>query len=314
MRIAHASDLHLYSMEGATLRRFLSKRLAGGANLLLRRGGHYRRELFQRILHEWRRDHFDHAVITGDVANLSLPAEFELARRILDEEGPPPHDLSLIPGNHDVYTRGAEKARRFDLAFQPFLTSDLDVAPAGDVYPYVRVRGRLAVIGLSSAIATAPIFASGEVRARQLEALETALLRPELERCFRLVLVHHPPAPPYSRVPLRGLRRAESLRRVLKRAGCELVLHGHEHLPLEHRIEGPGGRSIRVIGAASATHDDGEPAHAGRYNVYHLAEPEGLDRPVLERVETRIYDAASGTFVPGPGDGGESSRRSESAA
>src|SRR4029077_7207258 len=105
LRVAHASDLHLYSMEGVSLRAFLSKRIAGGANLLLRRSGRYKRELFRLILAEWRRDAHDHCVITGDLSNLSLEAEFAVARKLLDEEGPGPEAVSVIPGNHDVYTR-----------------------------------------------------------------------------------------------------------------------------------------------------------------------------------------------------------------
>src|SRR5262249_11580287 len=121
----------------------------------------------------------DHVVITGDLSNLALEVEFELARAFLtDDLGLGPERVSIVPGNHDVYTRGALRTRRFTRFFAPYLQSDLPEL-AGDIelgpFPFVRLRGPLAIIGLSTAVPRVPLVASGELGRAQLAALSRAL-------------------------------------------------------------------------------------------------------------------------------------------
>jgi hypothetical protein len=88
---------------------------------------------------------------------------------------------------------------------------------------------------------------------------------------------------------LRGLRDRAQLAGVLARVGCELVLHGHEHRDLRRELVGPTG-PIPVIGVGSATYDDARPERRARYNVYRV------EHGRLAGVETRVHDAAAGTF------------------
>ena len=58
----------------------------------------------------------DHLAVTGDLVNLALDAEIEMARYWLETLGSP-HDVSVVPGNHDAYvpgpsTRSAGHGRR----------------------------------------------------------------------------------------------------------------------------------------------------------------------------------------------------------
>ena len=48
----------------------------------------------------------DHLAITGDLVNLALDGEIEMAKHWLETLGPP-HDVSVVPGNHDAYVPGA---------------------------------------------------------------------------------------------------------------------------------------------------------------------------------------------------------------
>ena len=108
MRIAHFSDLHVLSLDGVSPHRFLNKRITGYANLRLKRGHVHHPRLVRAIAREVKRCRVDHVVITGDLTNLALEQEFEAVHRLLHEElGLPPGDVSIIPGNHDLYTRGA---------------------------------------------------------------------------------------------------------------------------------------------------------------------------------------------------------------
>src|SRR5262249_20555282 len=50
------------------------------------------------------RAHADHLVITGDLTEDGSPAQFESLAQILAESGWAPSRVTLVPGNHDVYS------------------------------------------------------------------------------------------------------------------------------------------------------------------------------------------------------------------
>ena len=60
-------------------------------------------------------------------------------------------------------------------AFAPWTKGDAEYAH-GETFPFVRVRGEVALIGLSTATPTGPLMASGHLGARQIDAL-AAILR-----------------------------------------------------------------------------------------------------------------------------------------
>src|SRR5262249_58367145 len=118
-------------------------------------------------------------------------------------------------------------------------------------FPFVRRRGPLALIGLSSALPTAPFFASGKLGADQITRL--AALLPRLADCFRVVLIHHPPLG--HRPWHKRLVDATPFLEVLAAHRAELVLHGHDHQHSLHWVDWTGGR-IPIIGVpfGSAAH------------------------------------------------------------
>ena len=123
MRIAHLSDPHLLDLAGVPSGRLLgNKRLTGYLTIKLHRGSAHRREVVEAMVDDINRGGFDHVVITGDVTNLALEPEFELARRVFDRLEVGPANVSVIPGNHDVYTRGSERSQRFAEYFGPNIT------------------------------------------------------------------------------------------------------------------------------------------------------------------------------------------------
>jgi 3',5'-cyclic AMP phosphodiesterase CpdA len=67
-RIAHFSDTHVLSLEGATAREFLDKRATGAVNLASNRAKQYRVELFEKLLEALVAPRPDHTVCTGDLA------------------------------------------------------------------------------------------------------------------------------------------------------------------------------------------------------------------------------------------------------
>ena len=88
---------------------------------------------------------------------------------------------------------------------------------AAGAYPFVKLRGPAAIIGLSSAVPRPPFIAAGYLGEEQIAALKAVLAHPEVAKRFPVILVHHPPLDSRHRLlQLRdGLTDAASLRDVL---------------------------------------------------------------------------------------------------
>jgi 3',5'-cyclic AMP phosphodiesterase CpdA len=177
VKIAHLSDLHLLALEGAVPMRLFNKRLTGYVNLRFRRKSVHKPFAVEASLREIRKLAVDHVVITGDVSNLALEREFELVRTVLDRElGMSPDQVSLVPGNHDTYTQGSFRTKRFVRSFEACMTSDLAIVDGP--FPYVRLRGPVALIGLSTAVPRPPLVAAGKFGRQQLYALAGVVEHP----------------------------------------------------------------------------------------------------------------------------------------
>jgi 3',5'-cyclic AMP phosphodiesterase CpdA len=281
MRLAHFSDVHALPpsvFRGTRPWHWVSKRFAGYVNLRLNRREKHPVRLFEAVVDDVNKSGVDHVVVTGDLVNLSLPSELQIARALLDRLALGPSGVTVVPGNHDVYTVDAYVGRHFERAMRPYLESD---DPSREGFPLVRRRGDLVVVGISTARPSPVPFADGSVGRRQLRAVEEALA--DARGTFRVLALHHPPVTNRASF-LRGLRDRDALQKVLRRVGCELVLHGHEHRDLRTTVEGPSG-PIPVIGVGSGTYDDPRGERRARYNVYHIMDGR------LARVETRVHSA-----------------------
>jgi 3',5'-cyclic AMP phosphodiesterase CpdA len=136
-----------------------------------------------------------------------------------------------------------------------------------DRFPFLRRRGNVALIGLSTALPTAPLLATGRLGNRQLDRLSELLDR--TRGAFRIVLIHHPPVTPPARY-LRRLTDAAGLLHVLAARGAELLIHGHDHRCSVIWLNGPEHK-IAAVGApsASARAPHGDENSAG-YNLFHI--------------------------------------------
>jgi 3',5'-cyclic AMP phosphodiesterase CpdA len=217
-----------------------------------------------RIVSDLKAQFPDHVAVTGDLVNIALPAEFPPARAFLESLGSP-RDVTLVPGNHDAYVRSA--ARDPELHWGDYMRGDED-AEGRQLFPFVRRRGKLALIGLSSAVPTPPFMATGRLGAEQLTRLAEVLDRCAGERLFRVVLIHHPAVSKPGR-HFKRLVDGPKFRAVLARHGAELVIHGHDHERALIHLDGPK-RRIPVVGVPSASEaPPGEHDPAG-YNLYRI--------------------------------------------
>ena len=277
MKLAHISDLHLLGNEPIPKRRLVGKRFTGWVNIKLRRGSVHKREVAQAVAREVRRHAPDHVVITGDVTNLALESEFELVRRYLEDDlGLAANDVSMVPGNHDTYTVGAYKGRRFQCYLGEYITSDLPGAsgvPGAGRFPYVRLRGPIAIIGLSTAVPRMPLVASGKLGKQQRMALHALLAHDEVQHRMPVILQHHPWHQPDNARKrfMQGLVDAEREHHVLRGVSRGLLLHGHLHRRIHRTIATDRG-AIDAIGSTSASllHDD-ESRMSG-FNIYQISD------------------------------------------
>jgi 3',5'-cyclic AMP phosphodiesterase CpdA len=295
MRIAHFSDLHVLALEGVAVRRFLNKRLTGWANLRLNRGAVHRTSYVRAIAREVARIGVEHVVITGDLTNLALESEFARVREILDRDlDMDPSRVTLVPGNHDVYTRGALTSRRFERYFSDWLVSDLPelaVDTGGGHFPVVKLRGPAAIIGISSAVPRMPFVAAGAIGPRQIAALARVLAHPEVLRRTVLIAMHHPAIYRSSNMKqfVNGLRDAPSLLSLLRSLERGLVVHGHLHRRVQGTITTATGH-VNHVGATSASLYHAAPDRMAGFNLYDI-EDQGLTH-----VEARVYDGATASF------------------
>jgi 3',5'-cyclic AMP phosphodiesterase CpdA len=258
LTLAHLSDWHLASQP--RLSELISKRGLGYINWHRSRKRIHRPDVLDATIHDLKAAAPDHIAVTGDLVNLSLPDEYNRARGWLQTLGSP-HDVTLVPGNHDTYVRGVAQAPATYWA--DYMRGDDGL----DRFPFLRRRGDVALIGLSTALPTAPLMATGRLGTRQLARLIELL--DQTRHLFRVVLIHHPPVTP----PKRHLRRlidAAELRGVLAEQGAELLLHGHDHRRSVLWLDGPQ-RKIAAVGVPSASargrHGD---ENAAGYNLFRI--------------------------------------------
>ena len=281
MRIAHLSDLHLLSGEHIPARRLLNKRFTGWVNLKLRRGHQHQRRIAQAVAREVSAHDVDHVVITGDLTNLALEAEFELVRAFLEADLKlSPDQVSVVPGNHDAYTGGAFRSRRFQCYLGEYITSDLPGAsgvPGIGRFPFVRLRGPVAIIGLSSAVPNLPLVAAGELGKPQTMALHALLTHQEVARRFPVVLQHHPwhPVGSGAKSALEGLRDADEELAVLAELDRGMLLHGHLHRRMHRTVTTARGQLDAICStSASLLHDDLD--RVAGFNLYDISEQGSL--------------------------------------
>lgn len=319
VRFAHLSDWHATTLARAGLDRFRGKRLSGFASWLLGRRRHHSLAILEAAFRDVQSLAVDRIFVTGDLTHISLESEFEAARAQLDRLGPP-EKVFLIPGNHDCYVpvepshgwdywapflRG-QLPSEVDAELAPWLTappatdgsaSIKDAAPRHADYPTLRVVGRVAVIGLCSAIPT-PIFrAGGMLGPQQLERLRHLLEVLGRRGLCRVLLIHHP-VHPEGEPERRALWDAEALRKLLARTGAELVLHGHKHRRRVHFLDGPE-KPIPAIGVPSSSEVGSRPDRLAQYHVYSVR-ASNSGRGFELSAEVRGYDAKTRAYARVP--------------
>ncbi len=279
--IAHLSDLHVLDLENVRARDFFSKRAVGGTNLLTGRRNSHPLELAERLIEDVTRIAPDHVVVTGDVTNLSLPGEFQRATRLLQPLWG--YDkLTVIPGNHDCYTAGAQAESRFERFFGELLFKD-NTCTGTEQSPAIKVFDDVVIVGLSSALKTGALMSWGQVGTGQLDRLDAALTRPDVQGKSIIALIHHNL---HKRDPFKeltsSLRDREELIARLLAHNVNVLCHGHTHRSNRFEVS-LGSHSMLVIGSGSSTQNTADPERVARYNLMQVEDG-------ALRIRTRAYE------------------------
>jgi len=267
--LAHLSDPHLGPIPTPRARELANKRGLGFINWYRGRHAIHRPEVLALVERDIAQRKVDHIAVTGDLVNLALTAEFAAAHQWLARLGPPER-VTVVPGNHDAYVRAAaaHPLRYWGDYMRGDADGPLTTPGATTHFPFVRRRGPVALVGLSTAVPTGPLMATGRLGADQLMRLADVLDALGHEGVFRVVLIHHPPLSRFKQ-HMKRLIDAGPLRRIIAEHGAELVLHGHAHVHLLAWLDGPNGR-VPAVGVPSASAAEDPHGHPAAYNLYAI--------------------------------------------
>jgi 3',5'-cyclic AMP phosphodiesterase CpdA len=230
----------------------------------------------------------DHLVVTGDVSFSGEPREFERAADLLRPFAEA-RKLTVLPGNHDLWTAEAVETGRFLRALGPDGRGMRRAAPS---YPHVVPLGDDAVlVGLDSArFGDDPHHTPGRLGSEQLRAArELAREHSKQGRAVVLAFHHHVVLPP-ERVPSDArlarmpLADADQVVRLVAELPIAAVLHGHRHTAFRVDLPGAAGPTP-VLCAGSASRVADEPVRRARAYVYEL------DRSGVRSVEALVAGA-----------------------
>jgi 3',5'-cyclic AMP phosphodiesterase CpdA len=264
--LIHLSDFHHCRPSGTGPAGFLNKRLLSYLNWRVRRRHDHRPEHLERLTRAVRTEAADAVAVTGDLTQLALPAEFRRARESLQALGLP-ENVFVVPGNHDALVRLSWQQGLG--VWSDYMAPDSGGSAGPLEFPTLRVRGPVALIGVSTARPTPPFWAAGRVGQAQLQRVADLLDETAREKLFRVLLIHHPPLP--GMVSRRkALTDAERLGAVIARFGVELVLHGHTHRLSRMEMAGPTG-PIPILGVSSATASTDRPRRRAAFRRIRIA-------------------------------------------
>ncbi len=258
MRIAHLSDVHMLDARPSRARsgysmghRFLSVGRPLDADL--------RRRKLAHALSASRRVGADHVVISGDLTEIGAPGEFETLAEALHDSGIPADRMTLVPGNHDLYSP-AEAGR---WALQGPLAAFKE--PSADKPGRVVERPGVRILPIDVARQQPVTRSAGWIGHEELETIQRYGADDGMSDRPLVVVQHHPPfvRPTKALHWLDGLVGAKHLMTLLETFRHLFVLHGHLHSAVNRAL---GCGVARILGATAVV-DDREGCRVRLYDV-----------------------------------------------
>ena len=217
----HITDLHFWEIVTNPLR-LLNKRLVGNVNVILKRQHDFIMERAWDYVEYVNALDVEQVIITGDFASTATDYEFEQGVKFIRALESGGKKVSVIPGNHDVYTFASERNQVFESYYAPWMPDAplpcIQHLPNGTPYLYVPT------------VCANVLSSKGTISQEEIDAT-LALL--ETMSSPAIVIAHYPilnETTVYSVNENRQLRQAEALRRALGESGKDILyVCGHVH-------------------------------------------------------------------------------------
>ena len=262
MRLGHISDLHLSDRGRYPRNGFAPRDCDRHSN-----------RLAQRVLDGMEQAGVDHLVVTGDLTLSAEAAEFERAAKLL-RRWADAGKLTIVPGNHDVWTAESVKTSRFLRMVGP---DGRGMRKPAASYPFAALpTPEVAIVALdSSRFGDEPFETSGQIGSAQLQACRELVRNHVKEGRAVLLALHHHLMLPRERVPSDSLvaqmplSDADKLVRLVSEVRVAAILHGHRHCAFRVDIPGAAGPTP-VLCAGSASRVTDVPVRRARGYVYEV--------------------------------------------
>jgi Icc protein len=246
-RIVHLSDAHVLDPRPSRTRSGWSMRvrfLSFGRPL----DAVGRRRKLGRALEAAHRIGANHVVVSGDLTEIGTPGEFETLAEILHDSPIAPARITLVPGNHDLYT--SADAWKWALAGPLAAFAKTSAEQPGKI---IEVGG--ATLMPIDATFHQPVTRSAGCLDRlAMEAIERRAMDLAFASRPLIVVQHHPP---FTRKTaawdwIDGLVGSVQMMAMMERFRHLFVLHGHLHTIVDRALS--CGVS-RIFGATAVVND-----------------------------------------------------------
>ena len=246
MRIAHLSDLHI--LEAAERVRFDVRLVSVGRRL----DAQDRADKARRAIVVARANGAEHFLFTGDLTETGTAAQFEAFGKLLHDCGLRTDEVTLVPGNHDLYTspkawtdalEGPLRSWARNAAREPGKVVDL---------------GETVIFPIDATFHQPVTRSAGRLNDELERALAARIADPWFVSRRVVVAIHHPPHPrpgPWHWVD--GLLGGKRLLVMVERNENVIVAHGHLH---RHEVREHG---VATIVGAAAIVDGAAPLYVG---------------------------------------------------
>ena len=211
-KIIHIADLHFWKVVLNPLR-MLNKRFLGNLNVIARRKKEFAIDRAKAYAGAIEAAGAKSVLFTGDFTSTSLDEEFEMADEFVKDIESRGMNVSLVPGNHDVYTFEAARKKLFEKHLGSYL-------PKEELPAMLSLPGGTSMI-LAPTVCPNLISAKGLVTDATVEKVKV-LLRDSSQ--LTIVAAHFPLS------SSRRLLNASALRHALGQSGREILYAcGHVH-------------------------------------------------------------------------------------
>jgi len=256
-RVAHLSDAHVLDHRPAQCR---ARYELGVRFVRLGRplDAHERAKKLSSAFAAALRAGADHFVVSGDLTETGTPEQFEAFAELLSATKIAPERVTLVPGNHDAYTRQDGWSLALEGPLAPWAATSTRASG------HVVDLGGISFLPVDVACHQPVTRSAGELSTLAAEALERRFRDPLLAKGPLVVVQHHPP---YRRFGawqwVDGLRGWATLMNLLERFPHVQLLHGHLHRAVSRMVT--VGRD-RVFGAPAVVDDE----HGPRVRLYEV--------------------------------------------